>query len=161
LHKRIRNNGFDIALGIIFVCFNLYLIYWLVITPPASNKIIGYIFILIWGFYSSLHLRAALIRRSYLKLSERIKVSQNDDKSIIIIEKTGEELVTLDNLKFIDLFYSWNTNPFSSDLQYARIELTTGRQIFITDYSIEIYKLEKVFKKKVRIVKNRFMNSLK
>lgn len=128
----------------------------------SPNKIFGYGFVTIFGFISYLCLITALYRKKYRKISEGIKANIVNRKLIILNEKenTTQEIENL-NVKNVELYYSWNTNPFSSDLGYSKIILNDNSNVFLVSDTINQWKIREIFKTKVSIEKNRFMNKLK
>ena len=64
-------------------------------------------------------------------------------------------------MKNVELYYSWNTNPFSSDLGYSKITLNDNSNVFLVSDTINQWEIKTLFKTKVSIEKNRFMNKLK
>ncbi len=152
-------NYFNIFIGLVFVGFEFFLLFWFLVNPP--DQLFGYLFLLIWGFVSYIQLKAGLIRRTHLTLANSIEILKISEEFLSFKKQGTPEVINQENLKCLDLYYSWNTSPFSSDLQYAEFELKNGQIIIIPDRAIEIYRLESVFQKKTRYKKNRFMNRIK
>lgn len=152
---------FDIGIGILFSAFTIF-IFIMILINESPNKIFGYGFVFLFGFISYLYLITALYRNKYRKISEGIKVNIVNEKLIIQNEKenTNQEIENL-NVKNVELYYSWNTNPFSSDLGYSKIILNDNSNIFLISDTINQWKIRALFKTKVSIEKNRFMNKLK
>ncbi|PQJ69268.1 hypothetical protein BTO14_14695 [Polaribacter butkevichii] len=100
----------------------------------------------------------------YRKSEKGINIKINNEDKQLVIKNTGNgksEVINNDNVKSIELYYSWNTNPFSSDLGYSKIMLNNDSKIFITQDKISQAEIKSLFRKKVKKEKSRFMNKLK
>jgi len=66
-----------------------------------------------------------------------------------------------DKIKAVELYYSWNSNAFSSDLGYSKIVIEDNAEpILITQNNINQYYIYKAFKNKVTVNKSKFANNL-
>ncbi len=100
----------------------------------------------------------------YRKSEKGINIKINNEDKQLVIKNTGNgksEVINNDNVKSIELYYSWNTNPFSSDLGYSKIMLNNDSKIFITQDKISQAEIKSLFRKKVKKEKSQFMNKLK
>lgn len=111
-----------------------------------------------------LFLGTALIRKQYNQSNLKYFIELDSEKSQIIFNDKGnlkKRLIDFNLVKTVELYYSWNSQPFSSDLGYSKIILSDGSSVFVTQNNINQYHLYKAFKKKVSCNKNRFANALK
>ena len=152
---------FDIGIGILFSGFTIF-IFIMISISKSPNKIFGYGFVALFGFISYLYLTTALYRKKYREISEGIKANIVNGKLILINDRknTNQEIENT-NVKNVELYYSWNTNPFSSDLGYSKITLNDNSNVFLVSDTINQWEIGTLFKTKVSIEKNRFMNKLK
>jgi len=152
---------FDIGIGILFSGFTIF-IFIMISISESPNKIFGYGFVALFGFISYLYLTTALYRKKYREISEGIKANIVNGKLILINDRknTNQEIENT-NVKNVELYYSWNTNPFSSDLGYSKITLNDNSNVFLVSDTINQWEIGTLFKTKVSIEKNRFMNKLK
>ena len=152
---------FDIGIGIIFTGFTIF-IFIMVSINENPNKLFGYGFVALFGFISYLYLTTALYRKKYRKVSDGIKAKIDNGKLILINDKKKTtQLIENQIVKNVELYYSWNTNPFSSDLGYSKITLNDNSDVFLVSDTINQWEIGTLFKTKVSIEKNRFMNKLK
>jgi len=152
---------FDIGIGIIFTGFTIF-IFIMISISNSPNKLFGYGFVALFGFISYLYLTTALYRKKYRKISDGIKVNIDNGKLILINDKKKTtQVIENPNVKNVELYYSWNTNPFSSDLGYSKITLNDNSNVFLISDTINQWEIGSLFKTKVSIEKNRFMNKLK
>jgi hypothetical protein len=152
---------FDIGIGILFSGFTIF-IFIMVYINENPNKNFGYLFVAIFGFYSYLNLTTSLYRKKYQKISDGITAEINNGKLIVKNNITGiTKIIENKNVKKIELYYSWNTNSFSSDLGYSKIILNDNSTVFLISNTINQNEIRKTFKTKLSNEKNRFMNKLK
>ena len=131
----------------------------------VSKIIFALIAILIFSFLTYLFLGTAIIRNKYFKqnLKEEIKIDNQNQKIIIKdkLNKTQTEIKFCD-VKSAELYYSWNTNPFSSDLGFSLINIENREKpLIITQNNINQYHIYRAFKNKVTKNKSNFMNIFK
>ena len=159
--KKKASLWFDIGIGILFSGFTI-VIFIMIYISESPNKILGYGFVALFGFISYLYLTTALYRKKYREISEGIKANIVNGKLILIndTKKTNQKIENK-NVKKVELYYSWNTNPFSSDLGYSKITLNNNSKVFLVSDTINLWEIRTLFKTKVSIEKNRFMNKLK
>jgi len=157
------SNSFDLIMGLIFTGFAFWLTI-MVILSDSTNKLIGYVFLAIWYTTSYLCLSTALYRLRYEKVSQGLEVSVNrKNKNLTLLNHLEGTTQTIDKsiIKDIEVYYSWNTNPFSSDLGYSKVTLADNSKVFLTSSVVGQSTVESLFKAKVSKVKTRFMNKLK
>ena len=111
-----------------------------------------------------LFLGTALIRNKYFKqnLKEEVKLNKNERKIIVLnkLNNTKTE-INFSDVTSVELHYSWNTNPFSSDLGYSKLNIRNKKNpIIITQNNINQYHIYRIFKNKVEKNKSSFMNNL-
>jgi hypothetical protein len=84
-------------------------------------------------------------------------------KKLIITDTTTktEKTIKPENVRAVEIYTSWNTNPFSSDLGYSKLILNDSSIIIITQKMLHELHIEKLFKKKITKEKSRFMNRLR
>ncbi|MDH1881290.1 hypothetical protein [Empedobacter sp. GD03797] len=85
-------------------------------------------------------------------------------KKIIITNKKNNSKTEIDfsEVESVELFYSWNTNLFSKDLGFSKINIKNHKKpLIITQNNINQYHIYKLFKNKVIKNKTKFMNNLK
>lgn len=129
-----------------------------------GNLTLTLIFLIVFYWLSYLFIATSLIRIQYRKSERAINVLINKDEKLLIIENTknGEsEVINNKLVKTVELYYSWNTNPFSSDLGYSKITLNNDSNILITHNKVSQAEIKSLFRKKVIKEKSRFMNRLK
>ncbi|PRB86665.1 hypothetical protein CQ022_10550 [Chryseobacterium culicis] len=120
--------------------------------------------IFLFSFLTYLFLGTALIRRKYYlkNLREEVRIDPLE-KQIIVLDKRSrkERKIDFEKIKAVELYYSWNSNAFSSDLGYSKIVIENNAEpILITQNNINQYHIYKAFKNKVTINKSRFVNNL-
>ncbi|QQY33778.1 hypothetical protein [Chryseobacterium gleum] len=120
--------------------------------------------VFLFSFLTYLFLGTALIRRKYYlqNLKEEAKIDPLE-KQIIILDKQSrkERRIDFNKVKAVELYYSWNSNAFSSDLGYSKIVLEdNAKPVLITQNNINQYYIYKAFKNKVTVNKSRFANNL-
>ncbi|WP_432672550.1 hypothetical protein [Flavobacterium sp. SM2513] len=73
-----------------------------------------------------------------------------------------ETEIHFNDIESVEFYYSWNTNTFSSDLGYSKLNLFGKKNsVIITQNKLNQYEIYKLFKSKVVKNKSNFMNSLK
>ena len=85
-------------------------------------------------------------------------------KKIIITNKKNNSKTEIDfsEVESVELFYSWNTNLFSKDLGFSKINIKNHKKpLIITQNNINQYHIYKLFKNNVIKNKTKFMNHLK
>jgi len=156
------SEGFDLITGLIFTGFAFYLTI-MVILSDSTNKLIGYLFLVIWYIISYLCLSTALYRLRYRMVSKGLEVIvDRKNKTLNLLNHLNGTHQTIDKsiIKEIEVYYSWNTTPFSSDLGYSKITLEDNSKVFLTSTVLSQSTVESLFKAKVSKVKTRFMNKL-
>lgn len=158
--------------GILFLTFTIFISIILLQTIISNwsefdtQKILfSIISIILFSFLTYLTLRTAFIRNSYYKhnLRQKIKIDTIKRK-ITVINSLNliETEVQFDEIESVELYYSWNTNTFSSDLGYSKLNLISQENsIIITQNKVNQYKIYKILKNKVVKNQSNFMNSLK
>ena len=109
-------------------------------------------------------MNVALIRNRYYQNNMKYFVEFDNERKLIIFhdkENLVKQLFDFNAVKSIELYYSWNSSPFSSDLGYSKIIFLDGSSVFVTQNNINQYHIYKIFKKKVKVNKSKFANSLK
>ena len=122
---------------------------------PTPFYIIGYLFSM--GSYC---------RIQYATIEKRTNaVLGYANKVLIVTDKTTktEKTIKPENVKAVEIYTSWNTNPFSSDLGYSKLIMRDSNSsvIIITQNMLHQMKIKKLFKKKITKEKSRFMNRLR
>lgn len=163
MKKRKLENLVNLCIGLITLFFSIFLSIKAFQNPPSNNY---FYLIALLPFYwlSYLFLSTALIRISYFNFEKSNEIEINEiNKEIIFLNKsTGKKRrISRELIEKIELFFSWNTNPFSSDLGYSKITLNDGTKVFITQYMVPQADVRCLFKYKVKKVKHRFMNRLR
>ena len=162
---------FNLIYGYFFLSFTIFVslmfLRKFLISPEYFNfsKIIfSCTAILLFSFLTFLFLGTALIRNKYYLSNLKYFIELDSEKKQIIFnnkENSKKRIIDFNLVKAVELYYSWNSNPFSSDLGYSKIILSDGNFIFITQNNINQYHIHKAFKQKVTCNKNRFANVLK
>jgi hypothetical protein len=156
-------NLLNLGTGILFLGFSIFLT--IKILQITSGKLtLAYISLIIFYCLSYLFLATALIRIQYRKSERGINVSINDIEKNISLknnENGKSKVISNESVKSVELYYSWNTNPFSSDLGYSKITLNDNSNIFITQNKVSQSEIKSLFRKKVTKEKSRFMNRMK
>ncbi len=161
----IKNFGNILTLGIGILIFSFSVFLTIKIAQNSSGNLTLALISLI-GFYwlSYLFLATSLIRMEYRKSEQGIIILINNEEKQLIIKNTENgksEVINNDLVKAVELYYSWNTNPFSSDLGYSKITLNNNLDILITQDKVSQAEIKGLFRKKVIKEKSRFMNKLK
>lgn len=162
---------FNLIYGYFFLGFtivvSLMLLRKFLISPEYFNfsKIIfSFTAILLLSFLTFLFLRTSLIRKKYYQNNLKYFLELDNTNKVLIIhseQKSISKYIHFDDVKSVELYYSWNTNPFSSDLGYSKIMLNNGDFLFATQNNINQYHIYKAFKDRISVNKSRFSNSLK
>ncbi|MFK8281058.1 MULTISPECIES: hypothetical protein [Capnocytophaga] len=148
----------DIIIGLFFLCFLLFLTIMIVrsiiIDADYENEgklIMSFLFILLWSGITYTYLKIPLVRYKYYKhnLEQETKINTLEKKIIIIHKKDNKrEEIGFEQVHSVELYYSWNTTSFSSDLGYSQLNLKNGRKIIITQNRIDQYHIYRTFKDK-------------
>ncbi|MDO6600007.1 hypothetical protein [Tenacibaculum sp. 1_MG-2023] len=156
-------NILDLGIGILFLGFSLFLT--VKIVQITSGKLtLAYISLIIFYWLSYLFLSTALIRIQYRNSEKGIDILIDDVEKNLTLKnsKNGKtDIINNGLIKTVELYYSWNTNPFSSDLGYSKITLKNNSNIFITQNKVNQSEIKSLFRKKVTKEKSRFMNRMK
>ena len=118
-----------------------------------------------FAFFTYLCFKAAIIRHKYFihNLKEETKLDKQTEK-IIVFNKLNKKQteINFSDVNSVELFYSWNANPFSSDLGYSKLNIKNKENpLIITQNNINQYHIYKVFKNKITKNKSKFMNDIK
>jgi hypothetical protein len=163
-YKEDRNlsNWFHLTAGALFVAFGIYLTIIFIISPP--ERIWTYGFLVLWFFVSYINIQPPLYRIKYRAINKDLilTVDKQNRTLSLVNEKTGKQsFINRDNVKGIELYTSWNTNPISSDLGYSKIILNDNSAIILTSSLISQWEIKYLFKNKVTKEKSRFMNKIR
>lgn len=160
----------DLLFGYLFLLFTIFISVMIARTNiinwnefHTQKILLSLISITLFSFLAYLILGAALIRNTYYKqnLKEEIKIDAQKEKIVVINKLNLTEIeIQFDEIEAVELYYSWNTNSFSSDLGYSKLNLYKKEySIIITQNILNQYKINKIFKNKVVKNKSNFMNS--
>ncbi|EFK32937.1 Uncharacterised protein [Chryseobacterium gleum] len=161
----------NLILGYFYLCFTIFITVMILrnISREWNTLSLSKIFsstipVFLFSFLTYLFLGTALIRRKYYlqNLKEEAKIDPLE-KQIIILDKQSrkERRIDFNKVKAVELYYSWNSNAFSSDLGYSKIVLEdNAKPVLITQNNINQYYIYKAFKNKVTVNKSRFANNL-
>lgn len=162
---------FDLIYGCFFLAFTIFIFFMIIRKFIISSEyfnfskiIFSFVTILLFSFLTFLFLGTALIRNQYYRNNLKYFIELDSEKNQIIFnDKENFKKKNLDFglVKTVELYYSWNFQPFSSDLGYSKIIFSDGNFVFVTQNNINQYHIYKVFKKKVTCNKNKFANALK
>ena len=136
-----RTIKLDILYGLFLLLFTVW-ISFLVIRKSILEwdeisflKIVfSYTFILLFILITYQYLSLALIRRKYYLLNKIFKIEfDNEKREIRITDKRNNKLkiFNFEEIKAVELYYSWNSTPFSSDLGYSKLILKNSNPIII------------------------------
>ncbi len=121
--------------------------------------------IILFSILAYLFLGTSIIRNKYFKLNqiEEVKIDKLTKKIIITNKKNNNKTeIDFSEVESVELFYSWNTNSFSKDLGFSKINIKNHKKpLIITQNNINQYHIYKLFKNKVIKNKTKFMNNLK
>jgi len=130
----------------------------------SQNITIEILSMLIFSFVGYLFISTAICRLQYDSLQNKRNVQidiQNKEIAINNLEKINSQIVlNVDNVTDVEIYFSWNTNPFSSDLGYSKIFLKDNSIQLITQNEIHQSLIKKVFGKKVVEKKSKFKHYL-
>lgn len=161
----------NLIFGYFYLCFTIFIsgailrkmiLEW---NDVSLSNIFSFIIpIFLFSFLTYLFLGTALIRRKYYlkNLREEVRIDPLE-KQIIVLDKRSrkERKIDFEKIKAVELYYSWNSNAFSSDLGYSKIVIEDNAEpILITQNNINQYHIYKAFKNKVTVNKSRFVNNL-
>ncbi|QBJ86514.1 hypothetical protein DDI74_09685 [Chryseobacterium gleum] len=161
----------NLILGYFYLCFTIFITVMILrnISREWNTLSLSKIFsstipVFLFSFLTYLFLGTALIRRKYYlqNLKEEAKIDPLE-KQIIVLDKQSrkERRIDFNKVKAVELYYSWNSNAFSSDLGYSKIVLEdNAKPVLITQNNINQYYIYKAFKNKVTVNKSRFANNL-
>ena len=162
----------DLLFGFLFLIFTVFISILILNAMinnwneyQAQNILFSVISIVLFSVLTYLFLGSAIIRNKYYKLNlkEEIKIDSKN-KKIIVVHKLNllQKEIHFNDIKSVELYYSWNTHPFSSDLGYSKLNLFSQENaIIITQNKLSQSKIYNLFKSKVIKNKSNFMNSLK
>lgn len=156
-------NNLTLGIGILIFCFSVFLTIKIV-QNSSVNLTLGIITVFVFYWLSYLFIATSLIRIEYKKLEQAVNVLINNEEKELIIENTENgksEIINNELVQAVELYYSWNTNPFSSDLGYSKITLNNNSKILITQDKVSQAEIKSLFRRKVTKEKSRFMNKLK
>ena len=161
----------DLIFGFIFLLFTIFItimilrkmiLDWNQIT---NLKIVFAILsICLFSFLTYLYLQTAIVRYKYFQINNKEEIKLDKQNQIIIIlDKLDNKKteVNFKSVKSLELYYSWNTNPFSSDLGYSKLNIENSNPIIITQNNLNQYHIYKSFKNKVIKNKSNFLNIIK
>ncbi|WP_378176681.1 hypothetical protein [Aquimarina sp. SS2-1] len=134
------------------------------VQDSSENLILTLFALIVFYWLSYLFIASSLIRVNYRKSEQGIDILiDNAQKHLTYInnKKVEKDVITNESVKAIELYYSWNTHPFTSDLGYSKIILKDDTNIFITQDKLSQYEIKSIFKNKVTKEKTQFMNRLK
>lgn len=161
----------NLILGYFFLTFTGFISFMLVrkfiLFPDdfsLSKITFACISILIFAILTASILLTALIRNQYYQNNLNYFLELDKTKKALIIhfkQNSNPKYVNFDEVKYVKLYYSWNTNPFSSDLGYSKIILNDGSFYFVTQNNINQYHIYRAFENKISVNKSRFANPLK
>ena len=162
----------DLLIGCLFSIFTIFISIMILHTMinnwneyQAQKILFSFISIVLFSTLTYFILGSALIRNRYYKqnLKEEIKINAQK-KKIIVTNRLNltETEIHFNDIESVELYYSWNTNTFSSDLGYSKLNLFGKKNsIIITQNKLNQNEIYKLFKSKVIKNKSNFMNSLK
>ena len=151
-----------LIVGLIILIFSIFLTSK-IFGNTQANILVGMLTISMFYFISYLFIATALCRLEYDVVEKNRYITLNKNmKNITVIDRKTKNKETLnhESIKNIELYYSWNTNPFSSDLGYTKFTMTNERIIYITQDIVHQSEIQNIFKNKVIKEKSKFMNRL-
>jgi hypothetical protein len=162
---------FNLICGYFFLSFTVFISFMIVrkffISPDYFNTykiIFAIVTVFLFSFLTLQFLGIALIRNQYYQNNLKYFIEIDKEKKLMIFhdkENLTKRLIDFSTVKAVELYYSWNSSPFSSDLGYSKIIFLDGNSVFVTQNNINQYHIYKIFKKKVTVNKSKFVNALK
>lgn len=159
----------DILYGLFLLLFTLWISFWVIRKSILEwdeisflKIVFSYTFILLFILITYQYLSLVLIRRKYYLLNKIFKIEFDTEKrEIRITNKRNNSLkgFNFEEIKAVELHYSWNNTLFSSDLGYSKLILKNDSSIIITQNNVNQYIVYKAFKSKVILNKSRFANN--
>lgn len=159
----------DLLYGFFLLLFTIWISFWIIRkfilewNETSLFKILfGSSFILLFILITYQYLGFGLIRRKYYLLNKIFNIEFDTKKSQIrITDKRNNklEIIDFEDIKAVELYYSWNDTPFSSDLGYSKLILRNDSPIIITQSNVNQYIISKALKSKVILNKSRFSNN--
>ena len=159
----------DLLYGLFLLLFTTWISFWVIRKSilewnemSLAKIIFSYTFILLFIFITYLNLGLALMRKKYYLLNKTFDTEFDTKKrEIRITDKRNNKLKTIDfeEIKTVELYYSWNDTPFSSDLGYSKLILRNDSPIIITQNNVNQYIISKALKSKVILNKSQFSNN--
>lgn len=156
-------NILTLGIGILMLLFSVYLSIHMVISK-TENYGLALAMIGLFCCLSYLHITNSLIRFQYQRITKSNHVLVDTQEKHIIVSdiKSGKTItITNETITAVALYYSWNSNPFSSDLGYSKIILQNNDTVYITQSMVNQETIQSLFKTKVVHTKYRFMNRIK
>jgi hypothetical protein len=129
-----------------------------------SANFIGQIIVLFgFSFLGYLFISTAICRFQYDKLENKRKVQVDINNKHLRIINSEHNYVVLnrDNVDAVELYYSWNTNPFSSDLGFSKIFLKDDSIEYITQCEIPQSEVKQIFGRIATEKKSKFKHYIK
>lgn len=159
----------SIIFGIFFLLLSIWISFWIIRKTilewndlPFSKIAFGLSFIFILYGLTYLILGIPIIRQKYYLLNKQFNIEFDTKKcEIRVTDKRNNKssIFSFEDVKFVELYYSWNTG-FTSDLGYSKLILRNNRPpIIITQNNVNQHFIYKIFKNKITINKNRFANN--
>ena len=161
----------DLIFGSLLLVFTIFITIMILRTMildwsqfTKSKIIFAIASICLFSFLTYLYLGTAIVRYKYFKLNNKVDVKlDKQNQKIIILDKQNNKQteINFENVKSVELYYSWNTNPFSSDLGYSKLNIENSNPIIVTQNNLNQYHIYKSFKNKVTKNKSNFLNTIK
>lgn len=161
----------NLIYGYFFLFFTMFLIIMIIRKLviewneiQTAKLLFSIIAILLFSTLTYLFLGTAIVRNKYYQKNLKETIQLDSDKEIIIIndnlKKTKEE-IHFDDVISVELFYSWNTNSFSSDLGFSKLNIKNrDTPLIITQSNINQFHLYEKFKNRITMNKSKFMNDI-
>jgi|SRR5690554_4172285 len=161
----------NLIFGFIFLLFTIFITIMILRTMildwsqfTNSKIVFGIASICLFSFLTYLYLGTAIVRHKYFQLNNKVEIKlDKQNQKIIILDKqnNNQTEINFENVKSVELYYSWNTNPFSSDLGYSKLNIENSNPIIVTQNNLNQYHIYKSFKNKVTKNKSNFLNTIK
>ena len=141
IFKRPKDDIFWLLTSFLFLGFSIYISFK---DFTSDNfKLIGLLLPLLFAILGIALIKICLTRRQYYELDKNKAIYLDKNKRQIKIDNNGNlSTISSSDIKDIEIFNSWNTNPLFSTLGYMKLNLQNGDSFIITKFTATQFDLE-------------------
>lgn len=151
-----------LIIGAIFLVISIFILVRIVFTDQLT--VFSFIAFAAMLFVALINIQPARGRFQYQFYDkDKIVHLNKSDKTILVKSVTSAKEIQLntDNVKEVELYFSWNTMPITSDLGYSKIKLSDEQTVVLTQMTIDQSIIKSLFHDKVIKEKTRFMKIIR